>query len=647
MGVPEKELELLQGATDKLQTNISRVSLVQVSLLAFVVFAFANAFKQIDPQLIAQKSDEIRKLSAVSRTPVESYNLGRFDEFFILGGLVGDPPSRDIEVGELDDSSWDKARDVLINYPEGKAAIDKFENPKKEAFGEAAATDERSNTNIVEELDSESSLKLPPEIILSAKNLQHTLSLEVHKSYNDAFTKELSIVGSKIYLDLRNWAVFLPFLFLLSQVYLLIQKKKLRLINAIAAERVEGVGNPAANTVPTAYRLFLDGVSARTAYARHPAQFISALTGLGVATLGIYLVVASRPFFAGVDLVEGLFVITVPTVITLVIAVSYCLSYYWAVSSQLEEQILQSENISLRPSALRAFRDKVRSKLRKLQEWRKPRAWITTGGALVLISLVLTVSVDSCGSPKRGYEFVKRPAVIESGLQKDGTYQFADEDTTAWWPTALISLMRINDTPKMNRKMGLLIAAHEHLAWILYVTAIGLSLVSMVLVGLSIFVPSVLGNKVVPIVFSVGCGLVSLFFIADICFYYISPLLKSVLLLAYWIVPMLLFLLLGFSTKPGRSARWFRCRSVIGSMLAPLTTLLTLFLVSTVVHAVLDIAVGTRGAMGIRVVATIAKQVLSEDLGVGLFSLILGINLLWLGWRQLRQISGSHLRGGT
>jgi hypothetical protein len=88
MGVSDKDLELLQKASDQLSANIARFSFLRLTLLAVLVFTFANAFKQIDQTKIAQ----VEALGPVTGVASRNLYIDRFQEFFLLDHLLSDSP---------------------------------------------------------------------------------------------------------------------------------------------------------------------------------------------------------------------------------------------------------------------------------------------------------------------------------------------------------------------------------------------------------------------------------------------------------------------------------------------------------------------------------------------------------------------------
>ncbi len=87
MTLPDKEIELLRNEHQQLSIKTSRFALLQVSLLAFIVFAFANAFRQIQIKSAPEKIEDVRTLASITR--VSDWDLGvhPLQEFFLLRQL--------------------------------------------------------------------------------------------------------------------------------------------------------------------------------------------------------------------------------------------------------------------------------------------------------------------------------------------------------------------------------------------------------------------------------------------------------------------------------------------------------------------------------------------------------------------------------
>lgn len=635
MALPEKELELLQSASDQLSTSISRFGLLRLTVLAVLVFTFAKAFKQIDQMKTAQ-SEALVPITGVTNQNLE---IDRFRDFFLLDHLLSDRAVSVIssEPRALDPAAWNNAREVLVQYKDTKEAVEKFQGqiaivPSTLSKPEGPGADNQGPTDRVE-------IKLPDEIVRAAQALQQQLARETKRNYSDAFGLELGVVGTKVGVDLRNWLVFFPFLFLFSEIYLLIQRKKRKLLGAVLLKRVEEIEDATPKSVPTVYRLLLrPGSSAPSAYSRQPRQFVASL--YSVCSLGLlaYLGISAKPFFEGVGFFENLFTITVPVLITLVLATLYSWSYYLAVSARLEEEVKQRERIESKVPRLLLVRDKLKTTFRRV-----PRFWLTTGGGLVLLTLLMATSLDSCGRPKRGYDFTVRPVVVKESVQADGTYSLGSVVNDAWWFPALWSMENVKEL-KLTASIVRSIDIDQRLGWITYLTSLLLAAASLLLVLASLVRPTVLHSRAISLLLYLTSGALSLFFLADICLYFVSPRLKLLLLGFCFGLSLVLCLLLRRSDNRRSSERSSKWRAMFAGLWMPIAICTVAVLVTFAVYygLVMEMPSSAQPEAGLGTYVKIAVAVLADNFAMGLLTLLIGLSLVWLGWRQLYEHSQAN-----
>jgi hypothetical protein len=618
MTQPDKELELLQKASDQLTTTITRVSLLRLFVLAVLVFTFANAFKQIDPQTMR----ELEVLEPVTKVEVATFNLDRFQDFFVLNRLFSEQsvsftgsPTSERTSPAFNQSVWDQVRPILIRFSKDNKVII-----------------EEKSSQIAQAIQDNKQEELPLEIIESAVFVQQQLAQQIRKNYRDAFSSELGLVGTKTSVDLRNWLAFLPFIFLFSEAYLLIQRKKQKLLNSVLAKRVEQAEAAAPNSVPTAYRLLLEPVRTPAAYARHPNQLVEILYLICSVGLLVYFVVAARSFLAGVSFSQNFLTIAIPVCFTLIIATLYTWFYYRSVSIGLEEQLRRQEDLVTEPPRFVLWAEKIKNLFQRPFR-HAPRFWLTTGGGLVLITLLMTVSLDSCGGPRRGYKLLTKPANVES-VEMDSV---TSSDPTAWWPTALFSTTRFDETLLTNAGLRYFIGLNQRLGRIAYIVGLLTATVTLFLVMLSFVRHGALHNRAINVLLLLTCGGALLFILADFCFYFVTPRWKLVVLGIYMIGSLLLALLSGLSDYRNASDQLSRWKFIMKSLWMPVALCAVLLLLLFGILVGLDIGKEflAEKQFGVRVGAGLVFELIVKNFAVGILTLVIGLKLMLLGWRQL------------
>lgn len=619
MSLPDKELELLQSASDQLSSNISRISLLRLLVLVALVLAFANAVKQINPQAITLKAidpkgcEELKALSPITRVDASRSKVDRFQGFFILNKLfkegsvsLSEASPFDNRTWPFDQPAWDNACVVLIQYDNNiKAKIDE----KQDQIAQAIAVKQAR--------------ELPQEIIELAKRRQESLAQKINqqisKNYEEAFRFELGAVGTKTTIDLRDWLVFLPFLFLFSEVYLLIQRKKLKLLKAVSLNRFEQIEKAAPDSVPTAVRLILRRGNSTPAFARHPARFVNTLYLVSLLGLIVFLVFAAHSFLAGLGFVDNIPTVMVPVLFTLILATSYAWSYYRAVSIRLEEQLRQQEGISLEQPWLFGCVAKLKNVLRRPFR-RIPRFWLSMGAGLVLITLFMAVSLNVDGDPKSGRELVRKPVTIDTKVRAK---VISGETQEAWWPPVLFSFIFFEDAIDKNPKLLSLVGLSQRLGGWAYLTSLLVAGASLLLVVISFTGAGVLRSRAINVLLSFACAAAYLFMMADFCFYFVSPRLKGAILGVYSVGSLSLFFFSAFSRKRDTSDKWIRLKFRLVNLWTPVAVCSITFLVVIAIIIFFDRD------------KTFLDAVVKKNFAIGILTLLAGLNLIWLGWRQL------------
>jgi hypothetical protein len=619
MSLPDKELELLQSASDQLSSNISRISLLRLLVLAALVLAFANAVKQINPQATTLKAidpkgcEELEVLSPVTSVDAGSFKVDRFQKFFILNKLFKGSESSPFDKGNViafDQAAWKKASAIL--FPDG-------------------ISDENTNDQIRKAIEQRSAKELPPEIIKQAKEKQQaladTINQHINKNYEDAFRFELGAVGTKTSIDLREWLVFLPFLFLFSEVYLLIQRKKLKLLQVVSLKRFEQIETVAPDSVPTTVRLLLQRGNSTSAFGRHPARFVNTLYLVSLLGLLVVLVFAAHSFLAGLGFGDNILTVMAPVLFTLILATSYAWSYYRGVSIRLEEQLRQQEGISLEELWLFGSVDKLKNVIRRPFR-RIPRFWLGMGAGLILITLFMPVSVNVDGAPKSGRELVRKPVTIDTKVLAE---VISGETEGAWWPPALLSFTLFEDAIHKNPKLLSFVGLSQRLGGLAYLISLLVAGATLLLVVISFTGAGVLRSRTINVLLSFACAAAYLFMMADFCFYFVSPRLKGAILGVYSVGSLLLFLFSAFSHKRDTSDKWIRLKFRLVNLWTPVAVCSITFLV------LIGILLALLSDQ------TFLDAVVKKNFALAILTLLAGLNLIWLGWRQLgEEDTGEH-----
>ncbi len=231
-----------------------------------------------------------------------------------------------------------------------------------------------------------------------ALKCQKELEAKLEKSAETWFGVEAPIPGVKVNLDLRYWVfVLLPWFFL-TGIYLHTLRLKQRLVAALGTHRLS---TAKAEAVLDVHRLYFDKQSP---YTRFPGGLTGLTFVLIYLLLPVYLLATSFPFWAywggsslfGIGLVFG--------ALTL-----YAVAYCHSVTNRLNGEIARLTNGPAPGNFINAVSSRVKNVVQRVARRLSPRIPLSTGSALLFLTLGLTISQDSCDEnlkTYRGYDIL-------------------------------------------------------------------------------------------------------------------------------------------------------------------------------------------------------------------------------------------------
>jgi hypothetical protein len=437
---------------------------------------------------------------------------------------------------------------------------------------------------------------IPKDQEQAMQNQQKKLASEISKAYRDAFGARFTLADAKIVFDLRNWAVFLFPLFLLSEIYLLILRKKQRLIQMVAAHRVQSLRVADPGAVATMDLMtFCGNHFNATAFTRYPGQITDWVYVMAVVGFLIFSAITSKGFWWSLQL-DVLVIIT----LILLLGTSHAIAYYIYVSNRLKEQIQNQTNLSF-AGCFDAICLHCSRWARRVAGYRIPRFWLSTGSGLILLSLFMAVGVDSCGGSRRGYEVVRGYA-----LERESNRSV--HKVTMWFPVYWEMLRKdllIKGDDWWSRPVTTgferFIRSHWLIARGAYTATLSLGGITLLLVFISFRYGWALANRPVSWFLRV-LGALLLFMITDVYFFFLLPPMRIAILSIYWLFPMVLWFWFGFLKNQETSQGRQILRTVLQVVSAPLVTW---------------------------------TLILSFMIGLGLFCLLIGCGLVCFGYIQL------------
>lgn len=576
MNSSDKELELLRQANKNLSNSFSRFALISLAIYGFIIFTFAHAFKQIDDKGITEKLQEIDKFSDTTGETAWSLKAHPFEDFFLLSYFF--EPSQSIKGLK----SW-RSITILLFNPHPKPSKDTSKN-KNDA------------------------------LLIQKKNAE-----EIRKIYNDAFKTELGFSAVKIPIDLRNWAPILPLFLLISIVYLYILRKKRKLINMAISHIIQNIKKSNPDSVTTIDLLtFSDNPFSTTEYSRHPRQLLECLYMASIVWITIYFLFILMPILKNIS-----FFVSIVFFPFVFLSVYYAIAYSLYVSTRLQRQFETQIGLIYPLNFFIKFSKKYKEKCQQMATKIKPRLLLTSGSLLTLLTLFLAMSISMSISIKgcnkiaiSGYDIVVGKDEFKSSDSfilgsKGGSLQIIDESIKTLWITVFGESLF-----ESSENYYKFVQFHQTIARIAYTVSLVLAIVTVLLVIISFKKTNVFQNNHFNAWFFKISGAISLFFIADLDFILITPSLKIIILIIYYLIPIILWFTLGFSIKESKIKRWIICRNTLFILV-----ILPLFLLLPFLFIPLIVLLGMTGV----------------KLALGNLSLLVGTQLICLGYMQLHK----------
>ena len=281
--IPNKDFEALRQEHASLSALITRFALIRFTVLFFVVLTLSHASEQINKAEVTQKQTEVSNLSMEIGEPTPS-----LDPFPDPLGFRFNPFSEEDISGELGESV---------------PSLNRFPDPlgfRHSRFSEEKGLNNQSIwSSVTEANDSPVASEAEPQNKEEARKQKreelNKKSSELMQLFDKAFIAKLSLLGVDAEFDLRDWLYSLPFLFILTQVYLSILRSKQKALNILGTSVLS---QQAATERLTMNRmLFSDEGKEASSYSRHPSQGENFIITTVTIIVGLYFVWVGKPFW--------------------------------------------------------------------------------------------------------------------------------------------------------------------------------------------------------------------------------------------------------------------------------------------------------------------------------------------------------------
>ncbi|HEX8186928.1 MAG TPA: hypothetical protein VF586_01170, partial [Pyrinomonadaceae bacterium] len=367
------ELPALRAAQEQLSARITRISLVRIAFLFIIVFTLPNALDRVanDDRISKLRRDlykasaELAKLSAVEaghgRMALEEEGPGESDPDTAAPPAKAQagpsPPPAESQPTPPPAAALTPI-EQLVREVEGLLASPKVQSYLGANAGYNETTDWATyieSRRLLRALEGEPEVQRYMDARGKLSGEYELLQDQLANLQKEAWSIQFSFLGTGPKLDLRKWIYLLPFLFILTEVYVQIYRRKLDLLYAVASCRI----SQSAHATALDKLLFQSPPGRVSEYARHPADLEKWLYLLTLLFLAGYLWASGTgtPGYLFYNWTErpwghyGHMVVT---------AVFYATAYYVYASSRMEAQVREVVGAAPRPTAVVAGFKKTR-----------------------------------------------------------------------------------------------------------------------------------------------------------------------------------------------------------------------------------------------------------------------------------------------
>ncbi len=381
-----------------------------------------------------------------------------------------------------------------------------------------------------------SSTPMTNEILAHAQQLEREHELECKKSIENKleesaqewFGVKAPIPGVDITIDLRYWIFGFPILFFVSGIYLHILRKKISMLRILGSYRLQA----GSYDVTQVDRLLFgnDSSQMETPFTKFPASLEALLFISCYLFLPVYLIYVGAPFWRYWDTSS-----TIGIALVLLTLTYYAIAYAHFATQRLDHQLVALTQQDPQRNLINTMLDRSKCIINWLRIVIPHKVTLSAGGLLIILTLFLTMTQESCGKTKHnGLDIVR-------GAQG------------ATWFTA-DTIFGVN-------------SAYNNIARVVYIISICLAVITII-------VALIRGIQRGRIALFLSTITFMIFLFSVIDFSLNVPLFSNWFIpvkLLFWLVPI--FLWLRYSLFARNPERWLGIRSVLLTLYTPILVL--------------------------------------------------------------------------
>lgn len=407
MATADKDLEALRKEHKELSDHLRRGSVLILTVLSLFVISFSRACEKASG---ADAKNTLCQIDKIKKTSSEERNISYIFEQFDSSEATCDKPCESPSPSPSPAAAQPPTQSPAASPPAASHLPSPSPHPSPTpspmplpSVSPESANSSPAGSSSPTPLEEGSPPKVGPLPTTQkpteaerklASECQAKLEASLEDSAQKWFGVEAPIPGIRINLDLRYWIFVLPPLFFLSGIYLYILRQKLALVTAVAAYRLRLAKTEEVTEVDRLH--FEDNAT----YMRFPGSLGVTLFVAVYLLLPVYLVSSGASFWTYWSTSSLIGIGSVLLVFTL-----YSLSYAHSITNRINQEIARITHLPLRRNFINAALNKCKYLLQRIAQRLNPKIPLSTGSVLVFITLVLTISQNSCEEKSyKGYQ---------------------------------------------------------------------------------------------------------------------------------------------------------------------------------------------------------------------------------------------------
>jgi hypothetical protein len=394
MKIEQRDIELFRQSVVEAGNKIRRFMFIRTTVILLVVLAYVRAFGTDELRQTGPGTFRLDSLSPITGKRLLDLNASPFQGFFLVRNLLVDFGSTKQErvafIRDSKDSRWPEACRVLVEDPEAAEQFNALLNLAKGTDGRAACSTQLQS--------------IPYQVSELAGREQDKSATRLRETYQKAFNREVNLLGINAVVDLRNWFAFIPLFILISEIYIFIERRKMKLLATVVTAAGDAVTATGVPPVGAYDRLFVSSRGASsTAFSRHPGEMAEILQYCVVVVLIAYL--AHAVFWGPFDFGDLVY----PALCTTIIIAWYSVRYCKRVGRELEGDLMAVLGFQPQPTQRRLRRRPFQlNPHSRLARFHRPRLQLSSGSSLVLLTIFMSINFNFCSDQNpKGYEFLR------------------------------------------------------------------------------------------------------------------------------------------------------------------------------------------------------------------------------------------------